>query len=51
METQTMGKTLVKARITNLNDWLNVKSGILKSEQVRFIEVENAVVDTGAKFV
>jgi predicted aspartyl protease len=51
METQTMGKTLVKARISNLGDWLNVKAGALKPEQIRSIEVENALVDTGAKYV
>jgi len=51
METQTMGKTLVKARITNLNDLINAKKGILAPEQVRSVEVENALVDTGAKYV
>src|SRR5260370_6890983 len=51
METQTMGKTLVKARITNLNDLINAKKGLLGTEQVRSMEVENALVDTGAKYV
>ena len=51
METQTMGKTLVRARITNLGDWLNAKKGLLAPEQVRSMEVENALVDTGAKYV
>src|SRR2546430_11060463 len=51
MQTQTVGRTLVKARITNLNDLLNVKAGTLKPEQVRSIEVEDALVDTGAKLI
>jgi clan AA aspartic protease len=51
METQTMGKTLVRARITNIRDLLNAKAGALAPDQVRSIEVEDAVVDTGAKYI
>ena len=51
METQTVGRTLVKARITNLNDWLDLKAGKKKSDEVRSIVVEDALVDTGAKMV
>ena len=51
MESSTMGKTVVKARITNLKDWMNAKSGDLKPEQVRSVEVEDALVDTGAKYL
>ncbi len=51
MVTQTMGRTLVKARISNLGDWLNAKAGTLKPEQIRSIEVEDALVDTRAKFI
>jgi predicted aspartyl protease len=51
LETATMGKTLVKARITNLNDWVSAKAGTLKAEQVRSIEIEDALVDTGAKII
>ena len=51
MDTNTMGKTVVKARITNLNDMLNAKIGLLSPDQVRSLEVEHALVDTGAKFL
>jgi predicted aspartyl protease len=51
METPTMGKTLVKARITNLADIVNSKTGLLSPDQVRSIEVEDALVDTGAKII
>jgi predicted aspartyl protease len=51
MDTNTMGKTLVKARITNIYDWLNVKAGKLKPDEARSIEVEDALVDTGAKII
>src|SRR6266481_12283 len=51
MQKQAMGKTLVKARITNIYDWLNVKAGKMKPDEVRSIEVEDALVDTGAKIV
>ena len=51
MDTNTMGKTVVKARITNLNDMLNAKIGLLSPDQVRSIEVEDALVDTGARLM
>lgn len=47
MET-TMGKVLVTAKIENLHDLFNVHQGILKPEEVRSIEVSDALVDTGA---
>ena len=48
METATMGKVLVTAKIENVNDLLNVSQGLLKPEQVRSVEVTDALVDTGA---
>jgi len=51
MATKTMGKTLVKARLTNLNDWLDLKAGKKKPDEVRSIAVEDALVDTGAKII
>ncbi len=48
METPTMGKVLVTAKIENLEDLYSVKKGLLPDDQVRRIEVANAVVDTGA---
>lgn len=48
METATMGKILVKAEIENLEDLYAVKKGQLGPDQVRKIEVTDALVDTGA---
>ena len=48
METPTMGKVLVTAKIENLGDLYNVKQGMLPDDQVRRIEVADAVIDTGA---
>ena len=48
METQTMGRVVVKARIENLGDLLLVRAGHKKPEEVRTSEVEDALVDTGA---
>jgi predicted aspartyl protease len=43
-----MGKVLVTARIENLTELYNSKQGLLKPEQVRAVEVTNALVDTAA---
>ncbi len=48
MEASTMGKVLVKATIDNLNDLYEVSQGRLQPEQVRRIDVPDALVDTGA---
>ncbi len=48
METPTMGKVLVTAKIENLGDLYNVEQGLLRDDQVRRIEVQDAVIDTGA---
>ncbi len=48
MESPTMGKVLVTAKIENLEDLYNVKKGLLPDDQVRRIEVADAVIDTGA---
>jgi predicted aspartyl protease len=48
METPTMGKVLVTAKIENLEDLYSVKKGLLSDDQVRRIEVPDALVDTGA---
>ncbi len=46
-----MGQTLVKSKIDNINDLWNAETGILPPEKVRSVEVDNALVDTGAKFL
>jgi predicted aspartyl protease len=48
METETMGKVIVTAMIENLTDLLDAERGLLGNDQVRRIEVHDAVVDTGA---
>ena len=48
MEIATMGKVLVAAKIENLADLLDVRKGTWSSDQVRTVEVTDALVDTGA---
>lgn len=43
-----MGKVLVPARIENLVDLVKVNEGTLPPDKVRFVEVPDALVDTGA---
>ncbi len=51
METTTMGKVLVAAAIENLMDLYEVRKGIRKPEEVRRVEVADALVDTGATYL
>jgi clan AA aspartic protease len=48
METITMGKVLVTAKLENLEDVFGAAKGLLPPEQVRAVEVTDALVDTGA---
>lgn len=48
MGTATMGRVLVKAKIENLADTYEVEKGVRKPEELRFAEVDDALVDTGA---
>lgn len=48
MEHTLMGKVLVAAKIENLSDLFHMESGTIGAEQVRHLEVTNALVDTGA---
>ena len=48
MEIVTMGKVVVPARIENLEDLYKAESGTLCREDVRYVEVQDALVDTGA---
>ncbi len=43
-----MGRVTVAARIENLTDLLNSTNGQLPADQVRRVEVTDALVDTGA---
>jgi len=48
METATMGKVLVTAIIENLEDLFAVKKGLMPADKVRRVEINDALVDTGA---
>lgn len=43
-----MGKVLVRARVENLSDLYLAHRGFLAKDQIRFIDVDDALVDTGA---
>jgi predicted aspartyl protease len=51
METAAMGRVIVPAKIESMEDLFDVRKGILKPEQVRTVEVQDALVDTGATFL
>jgi len=48
MGISTMGKVLVTAKVENLDDLFGAGKGLLTEEQVRRVEVSDALVDTGA---
>ena len=48
MRTDDMGKVLVPARIESLEDLYQAQRGALKDEEVRRVDVPDALVDTGA---
>jgi hypothetical protein len=47
METATMGKVLVAARLENLEDVYKAAQGALPPDQVRAANVTDALIDTG----
>jgi predicted aspartyl protease len=48
MEIVTMGKVVVPAVIENLEDLLRAERGEISRDEVRRVEVDDALVDTGA---
>jgi predicted aspartyl protease len=48
MELSTMGRVLTEATIENLEDLWAVKRGLMPAEQVRCLNITDALVDTGA---
>lgn len=44
----TMGKVLVRASMVNLQDLYDSNRGLMAVDQVRSVEVDDALVDTGA---
>jgi len=47
METPTMGRAIVSARIENLHDLYEVSQGRRQADDVRTVDVTDALVDTG----
>ena len=48
MEISSMGKVVVSAKIDNLSDLMRSEAGDIDTDQVRSLEVDDALVDTGA---
>jgi predicted aspartyl protease len=48
MEIVTMGRVTVRAKMVNLEDLFDATKNRLPMDQVRFVEVSDALVDTGA---
>jgi predicted aspartyl protease len=51
MRVATMGRVVVPAKIENLEDLYEVRQGRLAPDKVRSVEVQDALVDTGATFL
>ena len=51
MELNTMGKVMVAARVENLEDVFAVSRELKTAEDVRAIEVSDALVDTGTVYL
>jgi clan AA aspartic protease len=48
MGSATMGKVIVSAKIENLEDQYKAHQGVIAPDQVRTLNVDDALVDTGA---
>jgi predicted aspartyl protease len=48
METRTMGRVTVRATLENAYDLRDAERGLVAADQVRHVEVDDALVDTGA---
>ena len=51
METETMGRVAVAAKVENLQDILNAQSGQTPPPEIRCVEIDEALVDTGTKLL
>lgn len=51
METATMGRVMVPATVENMNDLFQVSQGTRQAEEVRRIDIPDALVDTGATYL
>jgi predicted aspartyl protease len=51
METDTMGRVVVPAKIENVVDLYNAEVGLIRSDQIHRLEVQDALVDTGMTYL
>src|SRR4051812_9528475 len=51
MGSDTMGRVLVAAKIENNGDVYNFEQGLITAEQIRSVDVSDALVDTGATYL
>jgi predicted aspartyl protease len=51
MESTTVGRVAVKAKIENFPDLILAEKGIIRPEEVHCLEVEDALVDTGSTYL
>jgi predicted aspartyl protease len=48
MDTETMGRVTVEAKIESLEDLMMLRKGLIAADQARSVDVADALVDTGA---
>jgi predicted aspartyl protease len=48
MDTETMGRVTVEAKIKSLEDLMMLRKGLISADQARSVDVSAALVDTGA---
>jgi predicted aspartyl protease len=51
MEIATMGKVIVTAKVENMSDLYEARKGERRAEDVRTLNLDDALVDTGATFL
>ncbi len=51
MEIATVGKVVTAAKIENLLDLYELSKGAIQAEQIRRIEIPDAIIDTGATYL
>ena len=51
MEQSTMGRVTVAAKIENVVDLYNVKKGLIREDEIHWLEVPDALVDTGSTYL
>jgi predicted aspartyl protease len=51
MESSTMGRVTVAAKIENIVDLYNAEQGLIPPDQVHCIEIANALVETGSTYI